>query len=172
MAYDCFLSIEGVEGETTDELMKKEKAMEIFSFSFGASNPSTIGSGTGGHGGGRVSVSSFNVMKRTDKASTKLFAACCTGNHFDKATVTLRKAGGGVNAKTPAVNYLVYNFEEVYIDSIQWSGSTGGDDYPAESLSISFGKMSVEYNIQDTAGKATNAGSASWDLRANTSEAK
>jgi type VI secretion system secreted protein Hcp len=169
MAFDTYLYFEGgaqpAEGETTDSVYKANKAMEIYSFSIGASNPSTIGSGSGGGAGGRVSVSSFNAMKKTDKASCALFAACCQGDHFDKATVVLRKAGGKSNKQMP---FLTYTFEEVYIDSIQWSGSTGGDDTPTESISFSFGKVGMVYGIQAPDGSVTPGNNASWDLRTNT----
>ncbi|MEO7986135.1 MAG: type VI secretion system tube protein Hcp, partial [Gemmatimonadales bacterium] len=53
MAFDAFLKIDGVDGESTRKGF--EKQTEIFSYSFGASNPSTVGSGGGGGGGGKVS---------------------------------------------------------------------------------------------------------------------
>lgn len=167
MAFDAYVVIKDpdVEGETKDKVYAGKKAFEIYSFSFGASNPSTIGSGTGGAGAGRVTVSSFNIMKKTDKASRQLFMACCTGDHFGEATVTLRKAGGQA---TGQVEFLTYKFTEVYVDSIQWSGSTGGDDTPAESVSLSFGKVQIEYNPQGVKGGGEGAAIASWDITTNT----
>ena len=51
MAFDTFLKLEGPElkGESTDEKHKDE--FELYSFSFGASNPVTIGSGSTGMSG-------------------------------------------------------------------------------------------------------------------------
>src|SRR5262245_44525490 len=118
MSFDCFLQIKGSNaptGESTDSAYSKW--IELDSFSFGASNPSTIGSGTPGSGAGRVAVSAFNVMKSYDNASPDLFLGCCMGNHFDSATVVLRKAGSGQNV------FLQYDFKEVFIDSVQQSGS-------------------------------------------------
>ena len=86
MAYDAFMWLKGgapeASGETTDKEFKSDKAFEIYSFSFGASNPVTIGSATAGSGGGKVSISSFNVMKKTDSASPALFLNCAKGQHF------------------------------------------------------------------------------------------
>ena len=119
--------------------------MEIHSFSWGASNPSTIGAGGGGAGGARVSVSSFNVMKRTDAASPILFQACCKGDHFAKAA---RDPQQGRRA-TAALDFLKYEFEEVYVDSVQWSGSSGGDDTPdGERLVLASRKVSITYTPQ------------------------
>jgi type VI secretion system secreted protein Hcp len=159
MAFDTFLDIKDAPGESTAKGF--EKKIEIYSFSWGASNPSTIGSGAGGSGGGKVSISSFNVMKKTESSSPILFQACCRGDHFDKAIVTMRKAGGAAGQ----VPFLLYTFTEVYVDSIQWSGSTGGDDTPTESASFSFGKVEVEYKPQGVKGGAEPKPIlATWDL--------
>src|SRR5262249_12194715 len=92
MPFDTFLDIPGVEGESTAQGM--EKKIEIYSFSWGASNPTTIGSGATGLAGGKASVSSFNIMKKSEKSSPPLFTACCTGKHYPNATVSMRKATG------------------------------------------------------------------------------
>jgi type VI secretion system secreted protein Hcp len=158
MAFDTFLDIKDVPGESTAKGM--EGKIEIFSFSFGASNPVTIGSTAGGAGGGKVALSSFNVMKKTEKSSPKLFGACARGDHYDKAVITLRKAGG----TSGQVEFLKYEFEEVYVESIQWSGSSGGDDAPTESVSFAFGKVTVTYTGQDKTGKQASPVVASWDV--------
>jgi type VI secretion system secreted protein Hcp len=166
MAFDAFMYTTGgavpAVGETTDVVYTQKKAWEILSFSFGASNPSTVGSGSGGSGGGKVSISSFSIMKKTDNASPSLFKSCCMGSFYDAATVVLRKAGG----KNPLV-YLQYDFGEVYVDSIQWSGSSGGDDTPAESVSFSFATVKVQYWPQKKDGTAGTLKDASWNVTTN-----
>ena len=158
MAFDTFLDIAEVPGESTAK--GQEGKIEIYSFSWGASNPITIGSGTTGVSAGKASLSSFNVMKKTDKSSAKLFAACTTGDHFPTMKVVLRKAtgAGGQDA------FLTYTFTEVFVESIQWSGSSGGDDTPTESVSFAFGKVEIEYKAQGKDGKLKVDGQASWDV--------
>ena len=173
MAFDTFMYFTGpgtaktgslsIVGETTDSVYKANKAYEIYSFSWGASNPVTIGSASTGTGGGKVSISSFNIMKKSDNASPTLFSACAQGVHFPKATVVMRKAGGS------QLVYLTYNFTEVYVESIQWSGSSGGDDTPTESVSFAFKSVTISYQPQDTTGAAVGSPStASWDVSLNT----
>ena len=86
MAYDAFMWLTGgtppANGETTDATYKAKKAFEIYSFSWGASNPTTIGSSSGGAGAGKVSLSSFNIMKKTDSASPALFTELRQGRPF------------------------------------------------------------------------------------------
>jgi len=91
MAFDAFIKFTGVDGESKRKGF--EKHIEIYSFSLGASNPTTIGAGGGG-GAGKVSISSFNLMKKSYITSPVLFQKCCMGEHFDKVTVSLNKAGG------------------------------------------------------------------------------
>jgi len=159
MAFDTFLDLgTKIEGESTAEGMLKK--IEIYSFSWGASNPTTIGSGSSGVSAGKVSVSSFNFMKKTDKASAVMFQHCCQGAHIDKVIVTLRKATGEAGQKA----FLVYTFETCMVESIQWSGSSGGDDTPTESVSLAFGKVKIEYFKQDAKGAMAAAGQGSWDL--------
>jgi type VI secretion system secreted protein Hcp len=139
-----------------------EGQIEIYSFSWGASNPTTVSSGQAGLSAGKVSISSFNVMKKTDKSSCNLFADCCAGQHIATATVTMRKATGTSGAQQA---FLVYTFTDVMVESVQWSGSSGGDDTPTESVSFAFAKVAIEYSTQDTeSGSMSPAGNASWDL--------
>jgi type VI secretion system secreted protein Hcp len=159
MAFDTFLDLgDKIKGESTAKGF--EGKIEIFSFSWGASAPVTIGSGSGGVSGGKVSISSFNVMKKTDKASALCFLACCTGDHIEKVIVTMRKAGGTAGQ----LPFLKYTFTTCMVESIQWSGSTGGDDSPTESMSLAFGKCEIEYSMQDKTGKMSVAGQAAFDL--------
>jgi type VI secretion system secreted protein Hcp len=162
MAFDTFMKISSpdVPGEATAKGL--EKWIEIYSFSWGASNPTTVSPGASGLSGGRASISSFNVMKKTETSSPKLFAACCAGQHYAKAEVTMRKATGTDGGQK---EFLKYTFEDVMVESVQWSGSSGGDDTPTESVSFAFAKVSIDYSKQDEkTGAMTSAGNASWDL--------
>jgi len=161
MAFDTFLDLKGIEGESTAKGM--EKKIEIYSFSWGASNPTTVSSGATGLSAGKVSISSFNIMKKTEKSSPKLFLACCQGKHLDSAVVTMRKAAGDAGQKA----FLTYTFTDVMVESVQWSGSSGGDDTPTESVSLAFAKVAISYQQQDSkGGNVGNAVDASWDLTA------
>jgi type VI secretion system secreted protein Hcp len=157
MAFDAFLQFEPkVPGEATAKGF--EGAIEILSFSFGASN--SINPIGGGSGSGKALLSEFSVMKKTDIASATFFQNCCKGKHFDKATVSFRKAGG------EQVVYLTYVFEKVFVTSIQWSGSTGGDDVPTESASFAFKKVEITYSSQSDAGEAAGPQVAMYDAAA------
>jgi type VI secretion system secreted protein Hcp len=171
MAYDVFMYFTGkgklgteVIGETSDNDMSGKKAFEIDSYSFGARNPATIGSQSGGAGAGKVAMTTFDVMKRADQASTSLFKACCVGDHFPEATIILRKSGSGKGNEN---TFVIYTFKKVFVENIHWSGSARGDEVPTESVSFAFGSVKVEYKKQDREGKLAPAGEMMYSVVKN-----
>jgi len=170
MAFDTYLLIgdgkkmpTGTAGEATAAALDpKEGWIAIYSFSWGASNPTTVGSGGTGLAAGKASVSSFNIMKKTENSSCDLFQACCSGQHFPTAKVVMRKAAGTAGKQG---TFLQYDFTDVMVESIQWSGSSGGDDTPTESVSFAFAKVKIAYSKQDEkSGEVKPANNASWDM--------
>jgi len=159
VATDFFLKLGDVKGESTDEGHPDE--IELASWSWAASNPPSIGSGTGGAGTGRVSLAEINCTATMSKASPFLFEYCANGKHFDTAKLTCRKAGG-----TKQEDFLVIDLEEVYIAHYQTSGSTGGD-IPYDNFSLAYGKITFDSLAQSKEGTTSSAGKKSWDLRAN-----
>jgi type VI secretion system secreted protein Hcp len=166
MAFDTYMQIgdgTSVVGEATASGIPTG-AFEIFSFSWGASNPTTVGTTGQGLSAGKVSVSSFNVMKKSEKSSPILFSSCCSGQHYTSATVLCRKAAGTAGKQS---TFIQYDFTDVMVESVQWSGSSGGDDTPTESVSFAFAKVKISYFLQNTATGSTSAGpTATWDLTA------
>jgi len=158
MAFDTYLKIDEIPGEATASGM--EGTIAVLSFGFGAHNSTTLGPASTGGGGGQTTVSDFTIMKKTEKSSPNLFKACATGQHLPKAIITMRKAGTTQN------EFLRYDFETVYVTSVNWSGSTGGDDSPSESVSFTFGKVTVTYTPQDNLGNPVGEPQiASWNVQ-------
>ena len=112
---------------------------------------------------GKVSVSDFSVMKSTDSSSPVLFQKCCDGSVIPKAVVTLQRQVSG-----QATPYLVYQFENVYVTSIQWSGSGGAGDAPMESVSFCFETGEVDYTPQKDDGSGDQAIHGGWHVGTNT----
>ena len=71
MAFDAFLKIDGVPGESTDD--KHKDWIEVLSFNFGESQPSSAtASSAGGATTERVNFQDFGVVKHIDKSTPKL----------------------------------------------------------------------------------------------------
>jgi len=159
MAYDAFLKLDGVTGESQKANHVGE--IDLMSFSWGASNSSAVGTGTG-VSTGKVTVSDFSIMKSTDSSSPVLFQKCCDGSVIATGVVTLQR-----QIQATATPYLVYNFTNVFVTSIQWSGSGGAGDAPMESVSFCFEVGTVDYTAQKDDGTAGNAIHGGWDVGQN-----
>jgi type VI protein secretion system component Hcp len=111
----------------------------VQAWSWGASNPVDIGSGSTGAGAGKASISDLNVQKNFDQCSPALFGAVVTGKHFNTLTLTQLDGNGNV--------VLTLTLSEVLVSSWQMSGSVN-QDLPIESVSFAFAKVC----IAETAG--------------------
>jgi type VI secretion system secreted protein Hcp len=138
MAFDAFLKIEGIKGESTDKGHPDE--IEISSFSWGVTNTGSASSGGGG-GAGKAVAQDFQFTSGLSKASPSLMLACATGRHFQTATLTCRKAGG-----SNEVEFLKIKLSDVIVSSYQTGGEAGGDaDVPTDQFSLNFAKIDFLY---------------------------
>lgn len=112
-----------------------KEAIELESFSWGATNATTIGSATGGAGAGKVKFNELTISKKVDKASPTIFKTSAMGAHYQTATLTLRKAG----EKTP---YMTYTMETVFVTNVTYSGDS--PNVATETVTFVFGKVTVE----------------------------
>jgi type VI secretion system secreted protein Hcp len=136
MAVNAYLVIDGRPGPSTS----KKDAIDILSFSFGATQTAVIGAGSSGGEAraGRASVSDVTIMKVLDKVSPLLFDDCVTGNYLKKVDVIYDKPMGDSQE-----DYFKIHMEDALITSIQLSGSS---ENPMESISFAFSKVKVSYN--------------------------
>ncbi len=141
---DALLHIEGIEGETQQDGL--DGYMELLSWSIGGSNSSTFGSGTGG-GKGKSVLQDLHCTKAVDKASTTIFKYCAFGNHIDEVKLVARKAAG-----EDKLTYITVTLSNCFITSYQKSG--GSDGGGMESFSITYEKITDEYQPQDKSGAA------------------
>lgn len=150
---EVYLMVDGVDGEATATGFEGQIVLD--SFQLGANNPTSIGAG-GGAGAGKVTLSNFTVSKRTDASSVPLFLACCKGDHFANAEVTIRRAGG------EQIEFLKYTFDTLFVEDISWSGGTG-DEGPMETLSLAYGSVEMTYTPQNADGTAGSAIVGGWN---------
>lgn len=162
MAFDCFLKIDGVPGESTDD--KHKDWIELLSFSHGLSQ---TGSGAASSGGGRSAErcdhQDFSVVKTVDKASPKLALFCCNGTHIASIKVELCRAAGDKQ------KYMGYDLSEVIVSSVRLGGSSqGGEALPLEEISFNYGKIEWIYTETDhKTGKPKGDVKTHWDLTIN-----
>ena len=154
---DCFLKIDGIEGESKDT--KHKGSIEISGWSWGAAQTGTSSSG-GGAGAGKVAMQDAHFSMSVSKASPKLMLACATGDHIKQAVLTCRKAGKDQQ------EYLKYTFSDVLISSFQTGGNAGGVT-PTETVALNFSKIEVEYKEQQHDGTLGGRIKTGWDVKAS-----
>jgi type VI secretion system secreted protein Hcp len=162
MAFDAFVRIDGVPGESLDSEFKNW--IEIKDFNVGAVQSSSALTGTsGGASTGRTHLSDFFFRKALDSATPKLHESCWTGKHFKEVTIAVNRAGG------EKVKYLEIKLEEVLISSVSMSGNGGVEDsFPDEIVKLNYGRIKMVYMRQARAdGQAAGQVVGGWDGIAN-----
>lgn len=153
MAFDAFLKIDGIPGESPDAKHKDEIQLE--SFSWGATQTGTMAFGGGG-GSGKVAMQDFHFVMKANKASPKLLLTCATGEHIKKAVLTCRKAGKDQQ------DYYKVTLTDVLVSSYQ---AGGGGDLPTDQISLNFAKVEFEYAPQNEKGALGTAVKVGYDLK-------
>jgi type VI secretion system secreted protein Hcp len=153
MAVNAYLIIDGRPGPSTS----KQNAIDILSFSFGASQTAVMGPGSSGGEAraGRADVANVTVMKVTDKLSPLLFDDCVTGNIYKTVDLIYDKPVGDSQE-----DYFKIHMENAMVTSVQLSGS---NENPTESVSFAFAKIKVSYNPEED-GKLKGFVDKGWDV--------
>jgi type VI secretion system secreted protein Hcp len=155
MAVDVFLKIGDIKGESKDS--KHAGEIDVLSWSWGVAQTGSVSMGGGG-GAGKANFQDLSFMHALDKASPVLMKACAMGDHFADATLVSRKAGKGQQ------DYLIVKMKEVFITSVQPSGSS---EHPMESVSMSFGHIDLEYKPQKEDGSLDGGVHFIYDIKKN-----
>ena len=160
MAMDMFIQVGTLKGESVDKTHAGKT--DVLAWSWGMSNSGSAHVG-GGAGAGKANVQDLSFTKYIDKSTPDLMLAACNGKHFDKAVVTVRKAG-----ENP-LEYLLITLEEVLVTSLSTGGS-GGEDRLTENVSLNFAKVKVQYKEQTETGAVGDKPEMGWDVAANTKQ--
>ena|SRR5215469_5679522 len=160
MAFDAFMKISTIPGESTDDQHKDW--IELLSFSWGVQQPKSVVSSAGSLAAERADFHDFSVTKVIDKASPKLATACASGEHFNEVKIEVCRAGGDKQ------KYMEYKLTDVITTSFRLAGSREGETLPVEQVSFSYGKIEKNYTETDKAtGKGKGQVAAGWDLKTN-----
>ena len=98
----------------------------------------------------RCSISSFNVMKKTEKSSPT--SVQCLLHRPALHDGHGHHAQGGRRRPASKRRSSSTTSRDVMVESVQWSGSSGGDDTPTESVSFAFAKVEDQLQQQDSTG--------------------
>jgi type VI secretion system Hcp family effector len=152
-AFDAFLEIDGIRGESSDKIHKE--TIEIQSFSWGATQ-------TGAVRPDPVTADDFDFVAPVSSATPLLFQAAATGEHISKAVLYVRKAGGGQQ------DFLKVTLEDVLVSSVQ--SRSVNESLPVEEVSLSFSAIQEVYWPTGDDGRVGDPVTAEWTLTPNHSE--
>jgi type VI secretion system secreted protein Hcp len=158
-ASDYLLELDGIKGESSDQ--KHKDTIEISSFSWGVSNSGSFSSGGGG-GAGKVSFQDLHFTSHVSKASPLLFKRAAQGEHIKKATLFVRKSGGG----GAQGDYYVIKLSDILVSSYQTKPSEDSDAVPTDQFSLNFAKIEFSYRPTLSNGALGAPVTATYDLKA------
>jgi type VI secretion system secreted protein Hcp len=154
VAVECFLTIEGIEGESQDA--KHKGAIEVLSWSWAESQGDVGGGGVAG----KVQMQDLHFTARVSKASPQLMLACAGGEHLKRAQLSCRIAG------KQQAEFLRVTLAEVLVRSFATSGSAD-DLLPLDQASLAYSTIEIEYQEQTPTGAPGAIVKGGWDLARN-----
>ncbi len=159
-AYNCFLKIDGIPGESTDDKHKGWIEVLSYSHSISAAVSRVIGIARTAE---RSEHQDFSIVKLMDKASPKLALSICRGDIIPEVTLVLCRAGGD------KLSYMEYVLRDVIVTSLQPAGNPQtGEALPTEDVTLNFGEIEVKYTQTDpNTGEPGGSVEFGWDLEAN-----
>ena len=155
-AFDYFLRLDGIPGESLDSKHKGE--IDVLSWSWGESQEIAATPG-GGSGAGKVEMTDLHVSANLSKASPQLLLACAAGKHIKSAVLTGRKAG------KQQTEFLTFSLSDVLVSGYQTGASEA--EVPLDSISLNFSKIEVSYKQSKADGSLAKAIRVGWDRKAN-----
>ena len=160
MAFQTFMKIEGISGESVDSAHKGW--IEVLSMNWELTNVKDLGrSDTAG----RTHFSDFTVSKAVDLSSPLLLQHASGRKKIPQIKIDVCRAGGSDKLK-----YLEYTFTNCVITRVQLNAGMSleaGETLPFEEVAFNYEKFEVTYTQQKRPdGMGGGVTQASFDLRA------
>jgi type VI secretion system secreted protein Hcp len=138
-AFDIFLKLQGIDGESIDT--KHAKEIDVLSYSFGF----VTGPSEPPRPPGKPACVPLVIQKYLDTASPKLMEAAMTGMSIPTGRLTVRKPGG-----VPIEFYFV-DMSNIVVSSVAQSGDELATGI-AEKVTLGPGAYTITYRPQDQKG--------------------
>ena len=160
MAIDVYLQIDGIKGESTDDMHKDW--IECKSVQFEVLQPKSATASTGGgHTAERCEHKDIVLSKLADLSTPLLLQNCSSGKTIPKATFHFMRADG----KGERVKYFEIDLENILISDVSPSVHEG--DILKENVSLKYSKVKWKYTQQKIGGGTAGNTSGGWDLSTN-----
>lgn len=136
-----YIKFDGVDGESKDTDHKG--SIEIDSYSWGLSRPTTSRSSNGG-ASGAIILEDLHVAGGVDAASPVLLQSLATGKHIAKAVLHVRKSGGDQS------DYHKVELSDVLVSSVRVRSVNGEE--PVEEVTLNFASLTDSFTAPDGQG--------------------
>jgi type VI secretion system secreted protein Hcp len=167
MAFDGFLWIKDIEGESKDtgssEFGKGHaKFIDVSSFTYSVNQSTSVDTG-GGLTAGKAQLGDFTFTQKYHKGSPSLWVYCATGKHIEEVKFECRKSAGDNQ-----MVYLTCIFKDCVVTSVQTNGGAD-NEIPDETVSMAYTQVDFQYWMQNdkTGGKEGGAIKAGYNRKLN-----
>jgi type VI secretion system secreted protein Hcp len=173
MAFDIFLKLDGIEGESTTKGHDKE--IQVLSYDQSIDTALYREGSGGGAGAGKSTFSGVRIRKLLDSASIPIALACASGLHIASAKIAFRRP-------SPPVDFYVVTLEDVLVTHVGQCASTEvqaplkfetlgksptGPAALLEEVTLHFSTIRWEYRRIGPKGTALPPITGGWDVNAN-----
>ena len=127
---------------TVGSLTVGDATFDVLGFTWGAKNPDSLGSQTGGAGAGKVTFSTFNVVKKVDANSPALLLDVANGTPIDQVTLTITDPHGAKATLT---------LHPAFVTSVEQLAPASGGNPALETVkfAVGAGSIDVDPNFSD-----------------------
>jgi type VI secretion system secreted protein Hcp len=160
VAIDVYLQIDGIKGESSDDMHKDWIECKSVAWEMHQPKSATASTG-GGHTAERVEHSDIVIHKVADLASPILMQNCSTGRTIPKARIEFLRADG----QGTRIKYFEIELENVLIGSVCPSVHEGS--ILCEHISLKYAKVRWRYTQQRVSGGSGGNTAGGWDLSSN-----
>jgi len=157
MSTDIFLKIDGVTGESRDA--RHQGWIQIESFSWGATQPSGMETGSGG-GSGKVIYRDLTVNAFIDKATSGLMRYVSNGKHINSVQLSSCKAGG------EQLEFFRITLKQVMVTDVIFNGASEQDLFGV-AYCFRAAEVSNHYFEQTQEGSRGAEFSSGWNIKEN-----
>src|ERR1700744_6529486 len=141
---NTFLDLNEIPGESLDHVYAGK--IEVHDWTWGMNNNASFNL-TSEKAAQQTKFLHLTVHKRFDLSTPTLMRFCAYGWKIDKGTLICRKHDGETT-----VDYLKIHLEEIKVQKVDWPVRGSEDGILAETVELSFHKVSLEYKMQQNDG--------------------
>jgi type VI protein secretion system component Hcp len=116
---------------------------DVLGFSWGAKNTASLGSQSGGAGAGKVTFTTFTVVKKVDANSPALLLDAASGTPIDQVKLTITDPHGGTATLT---------LHPAFLSSVEQQAPASGGNPALETVkfTVGAGSVDVDQNFSDS----------------------